>query len=185
MKVRRVLVANSDGKSRVVEDGEPPRATVAVETPGFEQTVVWHHPSVPELPYSGGDPTIATPTLLPGHGGTSCIVLTFPPDTVYADPAFDPAAAATETARNSPGIADLFEPDNPGMHTTPTLDYDVVLDGELWLELDDGEVRLSAGDVVVQHGTRHAWRNRSDRPATLLAVLVGARDANGTPEQGA
>jgi len=52
-----------------------------------------------------------------------------------------------------------------------------VLEGELWLELTDGEVRLTAGDVVVQHGTRHAWRNRSDRPATLLAVLIGARDA--------
>jgi mannose-6-phosphate isomerase-like protein (cupin superfamily) len=174
MKVRRVVVANTDGVSRVIEDGEPPRATVAVETPGFEQALVWYTPPVPALDHPGPDPTVTTPTLLPKPGGTSSIILTFPPDTVYADPGFNPAAAGAEAARNSPGIAEQFEADNPGMHTTPTVDYDVVLDGEVWLELTDGEVRLTAGDVVVQHGTRHAWRNKSDKPATLLAVLIGA-----------
>ena len=178
MKVRRVLVANSDGTSRVVMDGEPPRATVAVETPGFEQTLVWYTPPVPELNAPSADPTVATPTLLPEPGGTSFIILTFPPDAVYADPGYQPEAAGAEAARNSPGIAELFEPENPGMHTTPTVDYDVVLDGELWLALDEEEVRLSAGDVVVQHGTRHAWRNKSEKPATLLAVLIGARSAD-------
>jgi mannose-6-phosphate isomerase-like protein (cupin superfamily) len=180
MKVRRVLVANSDGISRVIEDGEPPRSTVAVETPGFAQTLVWCTPPVPALDYAGTDPTTDAPTLLPQPGGTSFIILTFPPDAVYADPTFDPAAAGAEAARNSPGLAELFEPDNPGMHTTPTVDYDVVLDGELWLALTDGEVRLTAGDVVVQHGTRHAWQNKSDKPATLLAVLIGANSASGS-----
>jgi quercetin dioxygenase-like cupin family protein len=52
----------------------------------------------------------------------------------------------------------------------------VIVSGELWLELDDGELRhLRAGDIVIQNGTRHAWRNRSDSPAVMLAVLVGAR----------
>ncbi|GGW45886.1 cupin domain-containing protein [Streptomyces caelestis] len=184
MKIRRVLVANSEGLSRVIDDGEPPRATVAVETPGFEQTLVWYTPAVPTTAHSGSDPTVTTRTLLPEPGGTSFIVLTIPPDAVYADPGFDPKAAAAEAARNSPGIAELFEPDNPGMHTTPTVDYDVVLDGELWLALDEGEVRLSAGDVVVQHGTRHAWRNKSDKPATLMAVLIGAKDATGSATEG-
>ena len=51
----------------------------------------------------------------------------------------------------------------PGMHTTATIDFEVVLDGEIWLELDDGvEVHLRAGDTVVQNGTRHAWRNHGD-----------------------
>ncbi|MEU6147474.1 cupin domain-containing protein [Streptomyces sp. NPDC047081] len=176
MKVRRVLVANSEGMSRVIEDGEPPRTALAAETPGFEQTLVWYTPPVPALTHPGSDPAVATPTLLPEPGGTSFIIVTFPPDAVYADPGFDPAAAAAEMGRISPGLAELFEPDNPGMHTTTTVDYDVILDGELWLALDEGEVRLSAGDVVVQHGTRHAWRNKSDRPATLMAVLIGGRE---------
>lgn len=185
MKVRRVLVANDQGTSRVIDDGEPPRATVAVETPGFEQALVWQTPPVPALDYTGIDPTVATRTLLPQPGGTSFIILTFPPDAVYADPGFDPIAAGAEAARNSPGIAELFEPDNPGMHTTPTVDYDVVLDGELWLALTDGEVHLTAGDVVVQHGTRHAWHNKSDKPATLLAVLIGGQDETASAERSA
>jgi quercetin dioxygenase-like cupin family protein len=67
-----------------------------------------------------------------------------------------------------------MEPDHPGMHTTPSVDYDVVLEGTLHLELTKGEVELHAGDVVIQHGTRHAWRNRSNQVAKLLVVFVGA-----------
>jgi len=177
MKVRRVLVANADGTSRVIEDGEPPRSVVYVETPGFEQTVVWRTAPVPALHHDGTEPTTAAPGVLPEPGGTSVIILTLPPDAVYGDPSFDPVAAGAESARHNPDMALMFEPDNPGMHTTPTVDYDVVLDGEVWLELTDDEVRLSAGDVVVQHGTRHAWRNKSDKPATLMAVLIGGRDS--------
>ena len=75
----------------------------------------------------------------------------------------------------SPGIAEHFEPGNPGMHTTDSVDYVVVLAGEVWLELDDGaRTRLGPGDTVVQNGTRHAWRNLSAEPVTLAVVNVGA-----------
>lgn len=178
MKVRRVLVANTGGVSRVVEDGTPPRSIVFNETPGFEQSVVWRTNPVPSLDFDGTEPTTSVPGVLPAPGGATFIVLTLPPDTVYFDPAFDPAAAGAEIYESSPDMAALFELDNPGMHTTPTVDYDVVLDGELWLELTDGEVKLSAGDVVIQHGTRHAWRNKTDKPATVLAVLIGAQQTN-------
>jgi quercetin dioxygenase-like cupin family protein len=61
------------------------------------------------------------------------------------------------------------------MHQTLSVDYDVIVSGELWLELDDGEIRhLEAGDTVIQNGTRHAWRNRGTVPAVMVAVLVGA-----------
>ena len=74
-----------------------------------------------------------------------------------------------------PGLAEAFERDSPGMHTTPTVDYGVLLDGQLTLELDGGVTKdLQVHDVVIQNGTRHAWRNGSDRPATMLFVLIGA-----------
>ncbi|WP_329319958.1 cupin domain-containing protein [Streptomyces sp. NBC_01262] len=98
-------------------------------------------------------------SLLPALGGTRFIVLTFPPDTAMADPAFDPVAFDREQRADSPGIADLVEPD--GMHTTPTVDYGIVLQGEIVLELDVGS-------------TRHGWRNRSGQPFTMAFVLVGA-----------
>lgn len=63
---------------------------------------------------------------------------------------------------------------SPGMHTSDTVDIDFVLSGEVHVELDDGaEVHLKAGDVQVQNGTRHAWRNRSDEPCVL--AVAGAR----------
>ena len=175
MSVRRVVVADVAGRSRVVQDGVPPRTAEFAAPKGLSQSLVWRTSPVPLAHHDGIEPTTVTRSVLPQPGGTTLIILTIPPDTAYADPAFDPILAAAESAEHSPGLADLFEPDHPGMHTTPTVDYDVVLEGELWLELTDGEVHLAAGDVVVQHGTRHAWRNRSDRPATLLAVLVGAQ----------
>jgi quercetin dioxygenase-like cupin family protein len=87
---------------------------------------------------------------------------------------FDPVAAGNEQLRLSPGIAERFEPDNIGMHTTDTIDYGIVLSGEIWLEVDDGEkTRLRQHDVVIQNGTRHAWRNKSSAPATAAFVLIG------------
>ena len=81
-------------------------------------------------------------------------------------PPESPQSAASQVTNVEAGLAELearlpgaglyFEPDNPGMHTTPTIDFEVVLDGEVWLELDDGaEVLLRPGDTVVQNGTRH------------------------------
>ncbi|MGH7857089.1 MAG: cupin domain-containing protein, partial [Candidatus Binatia bacterium] len=68
-----------------------------------------------------------------------------------------------------------MESDAPGMHTTQTVDYGVVLRGEISLELDDGaKVRLRPGDCVVQNGTRHAWRNESGRECVMAFVIVGA-----------
>ena len=62
------------------------------------------------------------------------------------------------------------------MHATDTLDYAIVIEGEAWLELDNGtRTRLTAGDVVIQQGTRHAWRNTSDRRVTVAFVLIGAK----------
>ena len=70
------------------------------------------------------------------------------------------------------------DPDDPGMHRSPTLDYVVVLEGTVGLELDNGlEVTLGPGDVVVQNGTRHRWHNRGTGIARTLSVCVGAHHA--------
>jgi cupin domain len=62
------------------------------------------------------------------------------------------------------------------MTDTDTIDYDIILDGEITLEVDGGQSRvLKQGDIAVQYGTRHAWRNHSSKPATLIFVLIGAK----------
>ena len=88
---------------------------------------------------------------------------------------FDPVAFGSECTEIIPGLAERFEPDHPGMHTTDTVDYGVVLDGEIWLELDgQQQTKVERQQIVVQQGTRHAWRNKSDKCTTMMFVLIGA-----------
>jgi len=168
--VRRVVTATEGGKSVVVEDGPVPEESYQY-TKGFARGVVWST-GAPTTPASSAP---AVTRYVPGPGETLALTVTFPPDSSYMDPSFDPAAAAREYLRMTPGLAELFEADAPGMHTTPTVDYVVVLTGTVVLELDDGATTtLQAGDVVVQNATRHAWRVPGDQPATIFVVLMGA-----------
>jgi quercetin dioxygenase-like cupin family protein len=99
---------------------------------------------------------------------------TFPVDPAAPPADLDISAAVNEAEQKLPGLLGHMEPDNPGMHTTRSVDVDIVLSGELVLELDDGaETLLRTGDIVVQNGTRHRWHNRGRVPATLVAFLVG------------
>jgi hypothetical protein len=124
-------------------------------------------------PLGGPAPDAALSDFLIAHALARFIVLTIPPDTAMTGPAFDPVAFDQEQRADSPGIAELIEPD--GMHTTRTVDYGIVLQGEVVLELDGGQLTpLAARDIVIQNGTRHGWRNRSDLPATVAFVLIGA-----------
>jgi mannose-6-phosphate isomerase-like protein (cupin superfamily) len=174
---RRIVTGHTqDGQSVVVQDGTPPRSFEMKHTPGMASALVWATSAEPVVPFDGNDPTPAAASFVPGPGETRLLRVTFPPDTVFASEDFDPAASAAEQFETQPGLAEKFEADHPGMHTTDSVDYGVLLDGEIVLELDAGrEVTLAPGDVVVQNGTRHAWRNRGDAPAHMLFVLIGAR----------
>jgi quercetin dioxygenase-like cupin family protein len=171
--VRRVVTGLSEsGKAVIVSDGEPPISRRRVHVPGFADALVWRT-AVPARPST--EPSEEPQSWLPGPGETIAMTVTFSSDRVYTDAGFDPVAAREEQLRAVPGLAELFEADKPGMHTTPTVDYAVVLDGELVLDLDAGKTtRLRPGDVVVQNGTRHAWRNPGSTPATIFVVLIGA-----------
>jgi len=170
---RRIVTGNVNGKS-VVQSDEPMQAYEFKTVPGYEHTLIWVNPTTPDLSieqrfdrYPG--------SVVPGPGGTSLHFVTFPPDSVSADPSFDGAAARDEALARLRGLADHFEKEDPGMHKTNTVDYAVVYEGEIWLELDDREtLHLKRGDVVVQNGTRHAWRNRGTKPVTMLFFLNGA-----------
>jgi mannose-6-phosphate isomerase-like protein (cupin superfamily) len=172
LRVRRVVTGlDGDRRAVVVSDDTAPRFHDFASIPGMSETLVWEtRPGEPPV-----DTTVQAQSMVPRPGATMLKVVRFPPDAVFADPSFDPQAADAEQAEAQPGLAELFEPDNPGMHTTPTIDYAVVIDGEITLELDDGVlVPLARGDVVVQNATRHAWRNPGDEPATIVFFTVGA-----------
>ena len=84
-------------------------------------------------------------------------------------------ALLEELDEKFPGAAKYMERDHPGMHTTDTIDFEYIISGEIWLELDDGkEVHIRAGDTVIQNGTRHAWHNRGSEPCRMVICLIGA-----------
>ena len=174
MKVRRVVTGHdSSGKSVFVSDGEVEPVTAAL-LPGAEFHKLWGGDKAPRFPDDGKPP--AQPTYFPPVGGFRFGMFTLPPQSHSVGP--QPAnseAAARELEEKLPGLAKYMEPDAPGMHTTDTIDFEVVLDGEVWLELDDGkQVHLKPGDTVVQNGTRHAWHNKGDKPARLAVFITGA-----------
>ena len=172
---RRVVTENVNGKSVVQSDAR--LQSYAFETvAGYEHTLFWLNQGAPDLSASPGFDLYPS-SVVPGPGGTSLHLVTFPPNLVFADPSFNGEAAGKEALSRLPGLADHFEKEDPAMHKTNTADYAVVFDGEIWLELDDREtLHLKRGDVVVQNGTRHAWRNMGTKPVSMLFFLHGAKD---------
>jgi len=171
--MRRVITGHDDdGRSAVVGTGVSPRTTHFKGCPGMSAEVMW----ATDLAESDTtDNVLDVASLVPGPGGTRLIALTLPPDAVMGTAEFDPELWQSEQIAAFPGLAELFEPESPGTHTTPTIDYVFVLSGRVVLELDNHpNVELVVGDVVVQNATRHAWRNPYDEPARLGVVLVGA-----------
>lgn len=176
MILRRIVTGHdASSKSVFLSDGPAPRSKAFEHTPGFVSNPIWTtRPGAGET-----DPTPAATTLHAAPGGSVMLIVTFPPDSVMQS--LDMAQAWPEHLTELPGIAERFEPESPGMHRTDTTDYAIVLAGEIWLELDDGaEKRLTVHDVVVQQATRHAWRNKSDAPATLAFCMIGHVPTGGT-----
>jgi mannose-6-phosphate isomerase-like protein (cupin superfamily) len=175
MNVRRVVAGVDDnGKSVFLSDGPAPCTLDYQYMPGQAHTRIWRTDGTVTTKPPAEEPTTDTGPMLPTPGGASFLILQVAPNSFVTDPRFDPAKSGEEFATYCPDMAAVMEPDNPGMHRTDTVDYVIVLDGEVTLELGDGgQTRLMAGDTLVQLGSRHAWRNETERPATLAVVLTG------------
>jgi hypothetical protein len=172
---RRIVTGNVNGKA-VVQSDEPLLAYQFKTVSGYEHTLIWVNPATPDLSTEQRFDSYPD-SVVPGPGGSSLHFVTFPPGSVFADPSFNARAAQEEALVRLRGLADHFEKEDPGMHRTNTVDYALVYDGEIWLELDDAKtVHLKKGDVVVQNGTRHAWRNKGNAPVTMLFFLNGAKE---------
>src|SRR5260370_32770678 len=162
---RRIVTGNVNGKA-VVQSDQPLLAYEFKTVPGYKHTLIWVNPAIPDL--SEEQRLDHYPdSVVPGPGGTGLHFVTFPPGSVFADPSFDGEAARDEALIRLRGLADPFEKEDPGMPRTTTVDYAVVCEGEIWLELDDAKtIHLNRADFVPQHRTRHPWRNKGANPVT-------------------
>jgi quercetin dioxygenase-like cupin family protein len=155
--IRRIVTGHdANGIAKVLLDG--PATNAKRPSPGTVSTLIWS--------------TDATPAAIPvGEGVEDCgarILGTAPP------------AGGTRFA-----VIDFPPGNNPHMHRTESIDYVIVLEGEIDMEMDDSRVTLRQGDVMVQRGTNHAWTNRGDRRARVAFVLIDAEPLGiGKPVQG-
>ncbi len=167
--MRLVVTGEVDGRSVVTSD-EPVQPRVLDVFPGAEFYLLWGSDRVPALPAPGDRPIEAW---IPGPLGARFGISVLPP--AYASSGDELRAGLHEIERELPGLSESLELDHPGMHTTDTIDFVLIMSGTVTLELDGGRsVELAAGDCVVQSGNRHAWRNGTDAPCVLAISMVGS-----------
>jgi len=160
MDIRCIVTGQSEsGKSVLMRDTPFKPVTLAL-FPGYEFHRLWGSDSVPELPSDGS--RRRTLAISPQYRVSASASSPYRRTRPRRIDRLNTASALEEIQQKLPGMLDVLERDHPGMHTTDTVDFDVVVSGEVVLELDDrAEVLLKAGDCVIQNGTRHAWHNRS------------------------
>ena len=170
--MRRVITGHNDqGKSVIRSDGPSPHVLELDAMPGLALINLWVTDRSPAS-NSGSDDAAARPVVLePPARGTIFRVVDFPPDKGMAGKVDRQKAFAAMGAGHA---MDRSEARHPAMHKTNTVDYALVLDGEIWALMDEGETLLKAGDCLVQRGTNHAWSNRTDSPCRVAFILVSA-----------
>jgi hypothetical protein len=175
--IRRVVTGHDkDGKAVIVSDGVTPVVFEIPQRPGYSANEIWVTNAMPALIDEAGEPTDRPRSITPPPNGTVCRVVEFPPEASFiASMDKATAKAAFSSFGSEEAYSEEGEQPHPLMHRTKTVDYGIVLSGEIYLVLDKGETLLKAGDVVVQRGTNHAWSNRSDKPCRMAFILVDGK----------
>jgi hypothetical protein len=168
--VRRVVTAtDKDGQSYFASDETAGNYKEMTGMSGLFLTDLWETKG-PRADNRGAEDAATRPvTLEPPDGGTVLRIVEFPPDKDWRGK--DVSGAFSSVGA---GHAPVAGSGDPMMHITSTVDYIIILEGEIYAAMDKGETLLKRGDILIQRGTNHSWFNRSDRPCVLAAILVSA-----------
>ncbi len=168
---RRVITGvDQEGRSCIVSDEQAACVAEMASMPGLTLTDVWETTTSPAN-NEGSDDAVARPVRLePPVGGSLFRIVEFPPDTMWRGRADAGAAFSSIGAHDAHDAGSS----DPMMHKTATIDYIVVLSGEMHAVLETGETLLRSGDLFVQRGTVHSWSVRGDKPCVIAVVLVSA-----------
>ena len=170
--IRRIVTADdAHGHSRIVEDAPATAIRTVAERPNYRAVNIWRTEAAP-APVDAPDSIARHQGILPPKNGGSILrVIDYPPES--KDPAERQRQIhATFGGMYSDAQHDKRDGAHPGMHRTDTVDYAILLEGEIWAIMDDGETLMRAGDILVQRGTNHAWANRSGKNARICFVLL-------------
>jgi mannose-6-phosphate isomerase-like protein (cupin superfamily) len=170
-RVRRVVTGhNAKGRSCFLMDGLAPNVKEMESMPGVALTDLWETTASPASNVGSADATARPVRLEPPKDGTLLRIVEFPPDSVWRGRADAGRAFDSIGAGHAPDKAS----DDPMRHKTNTVDYIIVLKGEIYAIMDEGETLLKAGDILVQRGTNHSWSVRGNEPCIVAAILVNA-----------
>ncbi|MDH5749432.1 MAG: cupin domain-containing protein [Rhodospirillales bacterium] len=171
-KIRRVVTGHDEnGKAVCISDGPATNILQRPSRPGVTLTNLWQCTETPAV-YDGAIETVDGPFVLhPPKNGSIFRIVEFEPENPEIMKTLDGKAAFAEMG----AAANIVEnARHPFMHRTDSVDYAVILSGEITMLLDDSEVKLKAGDVVVQRGTNHAWSNQGNETCLIAFILVDA-----------
>ncbi len=175
-KIRRVVTGHDkNGKAIVIEDGLAPAVRTNPLRPGHTSVDLWKTDAAPYTLHAiEPDPTAGPKQIHPLPRGTVFRISEIAPETeaIRNMPPEQSRAVFAAMGNEAASTAGKKVGRHPFMHRTRTIDYAVVLEGEITMLLDDEDVVLKTGDVVIQRGTNHAWSNRSDKPVRMLYVLI-------------
>lgn len=163
---RRIVTGTVEGRSRIVSVNRGGGFLATGAGGGIHE--IWSSSAQSPMGEAADDET--SPAFAPGPGGTSCRLVRIPPD---AERWSDPEAAARAAAAIGQERPAHWMARHPGMHVTPSIDYVLVLEGEVTAVMEEGDVTLFPGDVLVQRATPHAWKNPGKVAALLLVTMVG------------
>ncbi len=179
---RRVVTGHDNAGRAIIRSDAPPTRVQVVGRSGPTFYEVWNTRETPALiDRDSGEPAEPQLMLAPPSQGTRIRVLDIPPETeemakIDAAEAREHFAAVGAAEASTHGAG---QSRHPFMHRTQSIDYGIVLEGEITLIVDEGETTVSAGDIVVQRGTNHGWANRSGRNCRIAFVLVDGRFTDG------
>jgi mannose-6-phosphate isomerase-like protein (cupin superfamily) len=175
-RFRRVVTGHDpQGQSIIASDAASPHVMPIMDQPNFAVTDFWKTFATPADNglAAANDPCALPVQVAPPASGSVFRVVQFPPDKDWAAKAaaMGGSVAIDETAKSASKGGEVR---HAHMHRTRSIDYAIVLSGEIWAVMDVGETKLVAGDVLVQRGTNHAWANRSSTPCVIAFVLIDA-----------
>ena len=169
--IRRVVTGLDDSNKAIVLFDS--RLILSPGKSGIPQTNLWMTDSSP-AGFSFRDDSGAKPIgLSPPDNGTKITVVEFPPLDPAAEARMDPNLMMKVVGAHAPARG--LPVKHPMMHRTRTVDYAVILSGEIDMMLDDAVVHVKTGDVVIQQATNHAWINRGTQPCRILFVLMDSK----------
>lgn len=168
---RRIVTGhNSDGKSVILFDDKGLNVTHIPSWEGLYVTELWVTSEMPINNHGEEDRSLRPMKHDPDPSGTIFRLVEIPPESKTT---FNASGIFTELgSSNKPTDADSAR--HPTMHKTDSIDYLVVISGEMTMEMEEGSTLLKQGDCIVQRGTLHAWVNTSDQPCLIAAILVDA-----------